>query len=528
MSQWETIVVTNPQTGEQETKSVEVGLSPGQTAGVVGGVYVERPEGYSTTEVFEVDTPEQRELKKRMIESGHTTWSSPEEYGRAVRYVRSSGGEVSPRETIFIPGPPVSEKIPPAYISQQVAEAQLYPHTLIRTKPPVEYEYTTYPIYKIAEEWSAGAQRKVEEYIEAVPAPQPVKEFSKGFASFFTGLPAWGASGIVGWEAVLKTKDKTKLPEMFITGATLLGTELVSSAKKEPVKTAGFATGMLMTPRIAGKIRTVIPSGKNIIKDVMKDVTSTQYKKEAVQAYYRTKLMMKDTGASAPYDIRAAMSRAAREGKLKPATEISIPKEQMPYDLQPMPMRAVKPAIITSREATLPTKSEYLQSVIQSKLRKRPIILPGLERIKTKPATISKTRIAPYITTFPMITMTIPKSQAKTQTYVKVRPFTSIKPLTITKTKVLPVTRTKIKTIVAPKTQTLTETQVQTKTALKQLTKALTKTQVQTKVAVIRIPKMKVPAALGFDFKGSDKYRKRKRFSNDWLVRNWTIGLENL
>jgi len=52
MVQTEPVQVRNPQTGYYESRSVEVGLSKGQTGGVVGGQYVVRPSGSPTSEVY--------------------------------------------------------------------------------------------------------------------------------------------------------------------------------------------------------------------------------------------------------------------------------------------------------------------------------------------------------------------------------------------------------------------------------------------------------------------------------------------
>jgi len=52
MSQWESVVVTDPNTGQKSHESVEVGLSPGQTGGYVGGSYVTRPSGSDTSTTY--------------------------------------------------------------------------------------------------------------------------------------------------------------------------------------------------------------------------------------------------------------------------------------------------------------------------------------------------------------------------------------------------------------------------------------------------------------------------------------------
>jgi hypothetical protein len=88
MSQWE---------GDKE-----VGLSPGQTGGTVGGVWVERPEGYGSSGAFIVDTSEQAAQKAKMLKSETATHTSAEEYGRQIRYMQAIGRPVSGRDQIYV------------------------------------------------------------------------------------------------------------------------------------------------------------------------------------------------------------------------------------------------------------------------------------------------------------------------------------------------------------------------------------------------------------------------------------------
>ena len=80
----------------------EVGLAPGQTSGDVGGVYVERPEGYSSSDAFLVGSKEQQEEKKKHLESKTAVRTSTEEYGRQLRYMASIGRPVTPQSEIVV------------------------------------------------------------------------------------------------------------------------------------------------------------------------------------------------------------------------------------------------------------------------------------------------------------------------------------------------------------------------------------------------------------------------------------------
>ena len=221
------------------------------------------------------NTPEQVEIKKKILENPQTVYASTKFYEESYRDL-SNFGKISPQESVFVAAPQTDlPRASGAATPDKFNINAQFPNTPIEARTPKGYGYYTYPAYQAAEKLSTETQAKIGSWFGWVPAPEPVKEFAAGVSSIFTGLPAWVASAPVGFEGYFREQEKykeqakaerkTTVAYMFDKGIEGIGKSFVETAKKKPATFVGQVTGMiLLGAGIKGASEMKLPTGKGV------------------------------------------------------------------------------------------------------------------------------------------------------------------------------------------------------------------------------------------------------------------------
>ncbi len=279
-------------------KSTVVGLSPGQTAGYVGGTYVQRPDSQDVNTVYSPGTGSASiEIEGGASGKGtkDVTTVRKDQYGNVIEVTKqsSSGSLIFQRKVV--PGQGLVEEGLPQDVAQNVKEiqeqkenipqdrrsaeyrrmqeqkeAKIYPQQFPGITPikslygrealPISRErlnqgkFVTLPFYRKTEQISKGLQTRYEGAIGYKgEESHPIKKAASGFGSVFTGLPQFIGAGVVGAEVVVK--EPMKAPGKFVTGLSVFEQDISTSVQTKPFETVGMGLGMLAFGRIAkGKV----------------------------------------------------------------------------------------------------------------------------------------------------------------------------------------------------------------------------------------------------------------------------------
>lgn len=235
------------------------------------------------------ETPEQLELKRSILENPNTVYASTKFY--EDEYVETSlYGSIKPQEMVYVAkSEPFDSSILTPFqlggVSQgglfQVLEDRKYPSTPIEPIDPPQYNSILFPVYQAVDKFGQGWQSGIESRINQYPVPSVVKESLSGFASIFTGAPAWVASAPVGAEAYFREQGKyasqaqaerkTTFAYMFDKGVEQMGRDFISGALDSPARAAGMIAGMF----VLGKAPSKVPKMTSDIRFAFNDVRAS-------------------------------------------------------------------------------------------------------------------------------------------------------------------------------------------------------------------------------------------------------------
>ncbi len=282
-------------------KSTVVGLSPGQTAGVVNGVYVRRPDSQDVMTVYSPGTGSTSiEVEGGASGKGtkDVTTVRKDQYGNVIEVTKrsSSGSLIFQRKAI--PGQGLVEEGLPQGVAQNVKEIHEQKENLPQYRRAAEYKrvqeqeniaatkfknmfgspsilnwqkvhgrpmpateeqlnrgkFITLPFYRKTERISRGLQARYENLIGYEgEESHPIRKVASGFGSVFTGLPQFIGAGVVGAEVAAKSPSEA--PGRFVTGLSVFVKDISTSAQTKPFETAGMGLGMLAFGRVTrGKV----------------------------------------------------------------------------------------------------------------------------------------------------------------------------------------------------------------------------------------------------------------------------------
>lgn len=257
-------------------KSTEVGLSKHQTAGDVGGKYVERPSGYATDVPYILPSKKQLELKANVLQSPTAQWASQESYEEAYRGYLQSGGTPIKQPAGVIPQSTMAAR------RAEVAEVERRQREMETTKSPIltaamqkaqfDYKYIlpkstqkTQPGEVYAPRFGKMIPR--EEFFEKHPTPfmkagtafekyetQIAKKLNL-HAKAIEPLEAWYGKGVrsLGRMGLVSEPKTQRVTEEFVSGAAY-------GVAKKPLTTAGNIAFALLVTKGAGALIPKVPA----------------------------------------------------------------------------------------------------------------------------------------------------------------------------------------------------------------------------------------------------------------------------
>jgi hypothetical protein len=277
-------------------KSTEVGLSPGQTEGYVGGQYVTRPAGNDTSTVYiapKQDTPQQSEAKRMILQSPTAQWSSPEAYQAAYRSYVASGGNPDIRPAgVFLASTLEERKaearqIEAAQMQAQVSQSRTPLLTAAMQRTQFDYQYDlgkpitreeylasrrapdqyenvrkaaplTTGFYEMTAGLSEGLTTGLNQITGYSETSHPLKKALVGVGWGFTSLPiVAGQMAVVGEYSL---RNPAKLPTALARGMPIFGGQVVEQAKNYPWESVGMIAGMIIAPKVSKVVSERLPA----------------------------------------------------------------------------------------------------------------------------------------------------------------------------------------------------------------------------------------------------------------------------
>jgi len=316
----------------------------------------------------------------------------------------------------------------------------------------------------------------------------PVKA-TVGFASAFTGLPAFAGQVAGAGEAIIRypAASLRGLP----TGFKILSSQVAEQARTKPIEFTGSLAGMATIGRYAPKV-----SMPKVTPEGFKALARSE---EAILAPRRAKY--EGIGS---IDISKALERGVKQGFTGSQESTFGSRGYKPTGYKaPKPPESVKIIPFIKQEIPLPMERLKFQPVpSRPKLRpvmeiERPVVLKGLEQgILTKAEFMAQQK--PGLRATPLSQLrTLPEIQASQKAQLKIIPYAQTpkaKTIVSLKTKPIRSTRqaistqplTKIKLIerlkTIPSTRIITMEATKTFTKVKPVVKTLVKTMPVTKV----------------------------------------------